>query len=150
MKSTDFDRTPLVPGRLRRIDGSFAFLPHRLLRDGYWASLERHEQLLYVLLALVADRQGMSFYHDDRLASILRIVLDQFLEARTGLMRKDLLAYEPKGPRYQLLSLPPQPCLAVSPPSQRAAPPTPPRRGPPPHIRELLRTILEPPATGDP
>ena len=142
MRPKDFDRTLLIPDRLRRIDGSFAFLPHRFLRDEFWASLEHDELLLYVLLALVADRQGMSFYHDDRLASILRLVLDAFLDARTGLVEKDLLAHDPKGPRYQLLSLPPGP---VRQPTRETLPlecQAPPRRGPPQHIRELLRGIF--------
>lgn len=118
----DFDRSPLCPDRIRRIDGSFAFLPHRFLRDGFWASLDHRELLLYVLLALVADRQGMSFYFDDRLAAILRLVLDDFLAARAGLLRKDLLAYDPVGPRYQLLALPPRPVIASRPQPAPAAP----------------------------
>jgi len=108
-----FDRTPIRADRLRRIDGSFGFLPHRFLRDGFWASLARDELLLYILLVLVADRQGMSFYYDDRLASMLRLVLDDFLVARAGLVRKNLLAYDPVGPRYQLLSLPTRPVIAT-------------------------------------
>jgi hypothetical protein len=118
-----FDRTPLQPDRVRKIDGSFAFLPHRFLRDGFWASLDHRELLLYVLLALVADRQGMSFYFDDRLTGILRVVLDDFLAARAGLLRKDLVAYDPAGPRYQLLALPPRPAVAAAhPPARRSAP----------------------------
>lgn len=119
----DFDRTPLRPDRLRKIDGSFAFLPHRFLRDGFWASLEHRELLLYVLLVLVADRQGMSFYFDDRLAAMLRLVLDDFLAARAGLLRKDLIAYDPVGPRYQLLALPPRLVIATRAESARPAPP---------------------------
>lgn len=119
----DFDRTPLRPDRLRRIDGSFAFLPHRFLRAGFWAALDHRELLLYVLLALVADRQGMSFYFDDRLAAILRLLLDDFLAARNGLLRKDLVAYDPAGPRYQLLALPPSPIIVTcTPPPPRPAP----------------------------
>lgn len=151
MKPKDFDRTPLVPDRLRRIDGSFAFLPHRFLRDSFFASLEHDELLLYVLLALVADRQGMSFYRDDRLAAILRLVLDSFLDARAGLVRKDLLAYDPRGPRYQLLALPPRPCLSSATSKRPDARQDPsPRRGPPQHIRELLRGIFAPAETADP
>lgn len=109
----DFDRTPLRPDRVRKIDGSFAFLPHRLLRAGFWASLDHRELLLYVLLALVADRQGMSFYFDDHLAAFLRLVLDDFLAARAGLLHKDLVAYDSAGPRYQLLALPSRPVIAT-------------------------------------
>lgn len=121
----DFDRTPIRPDRLRKIDGSFAFLPHRFLRDGFWASLEHRELLLYVLLVLVADRNGMSFYFDDRLWGILRFLREDFLAAREGLLRNNLLAYDPAGPRYQILSLPPHPVIVKvtrSPPSTANAP----------------------------
>ena len=37
-----FDRTPIRPDRVPRIDGSFAAISHRFLRDGFWASLEHH------------------------------------------------------------------------------------------------------------
>lgn len=136
----DFDRTPLRPDRLRKIDGSFAFLPHRFLRHGFWASLDHRELLLYVLLALVADRQGMSFYFDDRLAAILRFVLDDFLAARAGLLRKDLVAYDPAGPRYQLLALPPRPVIAATPsPAPRSVPTAATHPGP---IGNLIRDWL--------
>jgi len=136
MSRPPFDRAPIRPDRVPRIDGSFAAVPHRFLRDGFWASLEHHELLLYVLLALVADRQGMSFYRDDRLAGILRFVLDDFLSARAGLLRKDLIAHD--GARHQLLSLPPAPVLAASPPA--AASPAPPVA--PSHVRHALRDFL--------
>jgi hypothetical protein len=134
-----FDRTPLRADRVRKIDGSFAFLPHRFLRHGFWAALEHHELLLYVLLVLVADRQGMSFYYDDRLASTLRLVLDDFLAARAGLVCKNLVAYDPVGPRYQVLSLPPRPVVsaAAGPAAQadrRVQHPAP--------VRDLIRDFL--------
>ncbi len=144
----DFDRTPLRPDRVRKIDGSFAFLPHRFLRDGFWASLDHREMLLYILLVLVADRQGMSFYFDDRLAAILRLVLDDFLAARDGLLRKGLLAYDPAGPRYQLLALPQRPALAAAhPPAPRTPPPAVAHPAP---IGNLIRDWLAAHADDDP
>jgi len=128
----DFDRAPLRPDRIRHVREapSFAFLPHRFLRDGFWASLEPSELLLYFLLVLVADRQGMSFYFDDRLASMMRIVLDRFVAARNGLLHRDLITYDPAGPRYQVLALPERPVLvstrqpAHRQPDERRSPPT--------------------------
>jgi hypothetical protein len=131
-----FDRRPIRPDRIPRIDGSFAAVPHRFLREGFFASLEHHETLLYLVLALVADRQGMSFYRDDRLAGMLRFTLDDFLSARAGLLRKNLIAYD--GTRHQVLSLPPAPVLASA---QRGAPaPAPPVA--PSHVRHALRDFL--------
>ena len=57
---------PLVSHRVRSINGSFAFIEHRFLRHGFWASLSHHELLLYFFLILVADRQGLSFYSYDK------------------------------------------------------------------------------------
>jgi hypothetical protein len=39
-------KSPLSPERVRKITGSFAFLEHRFLRDGFWSSLRQHELLL--------------------------------------------------------------------------------------------------------
>lgn len=143
----DFDRTPLRPDRLRHVRDapSFAFLHHRFLRDGFWASLSRDELLLYLLLVTVADRQGMSFYYDDRLTSMMRVVLDRFCAARAGLVHRDLVAHDPAGPRYQVLSLPPRPVLlSTSSPASRSRPPAQHARttGPPTHLRDLIRDWL--------
>jgi len=135
--TTFFDRTPIRPDRVPRIEGSFVAIPHRLLRDGFWASLEHHETLLYFLLNLVADRQGMSFYRDERLAGVLRFVLDDFHSARAGLLRKDLIAHD--GARHQVLSLPPSPVLATAHGAALAAPAPPVA---PSHVRHALRDLL--------
>ena len=65
------------------------------------------EILLYLFLIAVSDRNGLSFYHDDRIASLLKIDMPALGRAREGLMRRSLLAYE--YPLYQILSLPPKP-----------------------------------------
>src|SRR5260221_5516917 len=63
-------RAPILPERVRSIGGhSFAFLPHRFLREGFFASLRPNELRLYVLLVLAADRHGLSFYHYDSIFS---------------------------------------------------------------------------------
>jgi hypothetical protein len=51
----------LVPNRVRHIDGGFSFIPHRFLTDGFLSSLSQREILLYLFLALVSDRHGLSF-----------------------------------------------------------------------------------------
>jgi hypothetical protein len=56
------EKSPLCPERVRTITGSFAFIEHRFLRDGFWTSLSHHELLLYTFLILVADRKGLSCY----------------------------------------------------------------------------------------
>jgi len=101
-------RAPIVPERVRLIGGqSFAFLPHRFLRHGFFASLSPDELRLYLLLVLAADRNGLSFYHYDSICSLLEIPLESYLWARNALITKDLVAYD--GTRFQVLSLPAQP-----------------------------------------
>ncbi len=39
---TSIEKRPIAPYRIRRISGSFAFIEHRFLRDGFWASLDPH------------------------------------------------------------------------------------------------------------
>jgi hypothetical protein len=101
-------RAPIVPKRIRSINRqSFAFLPHRFLRDGFLSSLERTELALYVFLLLAADRSGVSFYGYDAICSILRMPLERYIEARNTLIAKDLIAFD--GTRFQVLSLPARP-----------------------------------------
>ena len=103
-------RAPVVVDRVRAIAGqSFAFVPHRFLREGFFASLSAEELRLYFLLVLVADRHGGSFYHYDSICSLLQVPLDTYLQARNGLIRKDLIAFD--GTRFQVLSLPQRPVV---------------------------------------
>jgi len=102
------ERSPIVPERVRRIDGqSFCFIPHRFLREGFFAALSADELLLYLVLVLAADRNGVSFYHQDSLCSLLEMPMHRYLGARNALIDADLLAFD--GRRFQLLSLPAKP-----------------------------------------
>ena len=101
-------RAPILPERVRSIAGqSFAFIPHRFLRQGFVASLRPDELRLYLLLVLAADRNGVSFYHYDSICSLLEIPLETYLRARNALIAKDLIAFD--GTRFQVLSLPDRP-----------------------------------------
>jgi hypothetical protein len=101
-------RDPIRPDRVRCIGGqSFAFVPHRFLRDGFLPSLTPDELRLYVFLLLAADRNGVSFYSAHRIRCAVEMSVDDYIEARQGLLRKDLVAAD--GVRVQVLSLPPQP-----------------------------------------
>lgn len=97
----------LNSNRLRRIDGGFSFIPHRFLTDGFLDSLSQKEFLLYIFLCLVCDRHGLSFYSYDAICSLLQISVDDYTEARDGLIEKDLIAYD--GTLFQVLDLPSKP-----------------------------------------
>ena len=115
----------LDPNRVRRIDGGFSFIPHRFLTGGFLASLHQKEILLYFFLILASDRFGLSFYAYDAICSFLQITVDQYIEARDSLIRKDLIAFD--GTLFQVLDLPESPqqsspmkaALAVDRPPQR-------------------------------
>jgi len=94
----------LCPERVRKIEGSFAFIEHRFLRDGFWVSLSHDELLLYLLLVIVADRAGLSYYGYDKLCTLLSLPVDEYIVARNGLIEKDFIAFD--GRLFQVLSLP--------------------------------------------
>lgn len=98
------EKSPLCPERVRKITGSFAFIEHRFIRDGFWSSLSQHELLLYVFLVLVADRNGLSYYSFDKICALLQLSLDDYLLARNALIKQDLIALD--GHLFQVLSLP--------------------------------------------
>jgi hypothetical protein len=102
----------LCPDRIRKIQGSFSWIDHRFITDGFLSDLTPIEILLYFFLVAVSDRQGISFYHDDRICRLLKIDLAHLGTARSSLLHRSLLAHQ--SPIYQILSLPDQP---VNPPS---------------------------------
>ena len=98
------EQIPIIPQRVRRINGSFAFIEHRFLRDGFWSSLDHQELLLYLFLVMVGDRRGVSFYCYDRICNLLGVSVDDYIVARNTLIKKDLIAFD--GKFFQVLSLP--------------------------------------------
>ena len=101
------DKTPINTQRIRKITGSFAFIEHRFLREGFFTKLTQHELILYIFLILVSDRNGVSYYSYDKICALLQISLDEYLLARNALIRRDLIAF--KGNVFQVLSLPEKP-----------------------------------------
>lgn len=82
----------------------FSWVDHRLVRqDKYLAKASPHALALYLILVIVGDSQGLSYYSDSTLQRMLGLRSDQLHEAREVLCRIDLIAYE--APLYQVLSL---------------------------------------------
>ena len=102
----------LFPDRVRKIEGSFSWLDHRFVTGGFLRDLSTLEILLYLFLVAVSDRNGLSFYHDDRIATLLKIDLPALGQTKEGLIRRSLIAYD--SPLYQVLSLPPKPIPLAS------------------------------------
>lgn len=99
--------------RIRTINGSFSWIDHRFISGRFIHDLSREDILIYLFLVAVSDRQGLSFYHDDRICSLLKIDLAALGEARAQLIERSLIAWRP--PVYQVLSLPPQPVMPLAP-----------------------------------
>jgi hypothetical protein len=97
----------LEPTRVRRVNGSFSFIPHRFLSDGFWASLNHHELVLYLFLVLASDKKGLSYYSSKRICSLLGISHDEYITTRDRLIARDLIAFN--GTVFQVLELPARP-----------------------------------------
>lgn len=97
----------LEPTRVRHVNGSFSFIPHRFLSDGFWASLNHHELVLYLFLVLASDKRGLSYYSSKRICSLLGISHDEYITTRDRLIARDLIAFN--GTVFQVLELPARP-----------------------------------------
>lgn len=97
----------LIANRIRCINGTFAFIEHRFLREGFFESLSLPELGLYMFLILVSGRNGLSWYSYDQICASLSLTLDEYIEARNSLIDKDLIGFD--GHVFQVLSLPDKP-----------------------------------------
>jgi hypothetical protein len=104
------------PERLRHIPPGFNWVDHRLVRHNYFNQCDCPALALYLILVTVADAQGLSYYSEKSLGRRLKLDAAQLAQARTQLLKADLIAYEP--PLYQVLSLEEEP--PARPSSQRA------------------------------
>jgi hypothetical protein len=94
----------LVADRVRRPPPEgFSWTDRRFLRD-FAASLSGDAVFLYLLLAAVSDKHGLSFYSDTTLASRLRASEPTIVKSRRELLDADLIAFA--APLTQVLSLP--------------------------------------------
>lgn len=101
------------PERVRVVNGGFSFIPHRFLTDGFLTTLSHEEILLYFFLVLASDRKGLSYYSYDSICTLLGLDIDEYLEARGGLLIKDLIAFN--NTVYQVLELPLKPIATIIP-----------------------------------
>lgn len=97
-------KEPIIYDRIRKISGSFSWIDHRILSNGFLNAMSHNEILLYFFLILVGDKNGMSFYGYDKICNLLKIEADDYTQARNLLIKRSLVAFD-KG-RFQVLALP--------------------------------------------
>jgi len=98
------DKSMIDAQRRRKIQGSFAFIEHRFIREGHLLRLSKHEILLYFFFALVSDPNGISFYGVNTILRFLKLKEDEYFSALSSLEQKDYI--KTQGNKVQLLSLP--------------------------------------------
>ena len=102
----------IEPRRIRKITNSFSWVDHRVITGGFLDDLSTIAIALYFFLMAVSDRNGVSFYHDDRICRILKIGLDSLGEERAELIARSLIVY--RYPVYQVLALPEKPITPLT------------------------------------
>lgn len=120
----------LRPDRLRQVPAQFSWIDQRLVRENFLCHGEPTAWALYLVLVIVADAQGLSYYSDATLSRLLKLDLLALAQARQRLVSADLLAY--RKPLYQVLALPP---AAAAPVSQRS--------GQSLSVGDILRRVVE-------
>jgi len=88
------------PKNIRNIKGSFAWIDHRLLRNGFFQVMTHDDMVLYLFLVLAADRNGVSFYRKEKICDVVSLDFNQFEIARDRLVSMKLIAFE----SYSVLS----------------------------------------------
>jgi hypothetical protein len=97
-------KKPLVPGKVRRPPPTGWSWIDRSFLSCHAAHLTTEAILLYMFLAAVADRMGLSFWSDATVAARLHIDEDAVARGRDELVERGLIAY--RRPLTQVLSLP--------------------------------------------
>ena len=88
------------PKNIRNIKGSFAWVDHRLVRNGFTKVMTHPDMALYLFLVLVADKNGVSFYRKEKICEAVSLDYSQFEIAKDRLVNMKLIAFE----SYSVLS----------------------------------------------
>jgi len=88
------------PQKIRKIESSFAWIDHRLVRNGYLQVMTHDDMVLYLFLILAADRNGVSFYRKEKICDAVSLDFSQFEIAKDRLINMKLIAFK----SYSVLS----------------------------------------------
>ncbi|RLB98589.1 MAG: hypothetical protein DRH34_13690 [Deltaproteobacteria bacterium] len=98
-------KEPILKQRIRKTPTSFSWVDHRLVRQRYIESCTHAQSALYLFLVCVSDARGLSYYSDKSIIKKLDMDVQSLREARAGLVKNSLIAWQM--PIYQVLSLEP-------------------------------------------
>ena len=80
--------------KIRNIKGSFAWIDHRLMRNGFLQIMTHDDMVLYLFLILVADKNGVSFYRKEKICEAVSLDFSRFEIAKDCLINMKLIAFE--------------------------------------------------------
>ena len=96
---------PIIYERIRNIrDCTFGWIDHNLLHNGFLWQLSSESLLLYFFLCLVADRHGLSYYDYEKICTLLKLEVSEYVKARNELVNTSLIAF--KDSVFQVLKMP--------------------------------------------
>src|SRR3974390_574266 len=122
----------LCAERLRKVPPQFSWVDQRLVRQRYVQRCDHAALALYLVLVIVADAEGLSYYSDESLERMLQLDHAGLRAARRQLTQPGLVVYQK--PLYQVLALE-ESAAAVSAPT--------PRSGQARSLKEVLTQVLE-------
>ena len=88
------------PKRIRNIKSSFAWVDHRIMRNGFMETMTHQDIALYLFLILAADKNGVSFYRKEKICQAVSLDFNRFEIAKDRLINMKLIAFE----SYSVLS----------------------------------------------
>ena len=94
----------ICPERRRLMPARFNWIDPRLVKDGHLAGVSADSGTLYLFLVCVGNRDGVSWYSESRMKTLVR--LGDFGKARAELIEHGLIAWQ--APYYQVLAVPQQ------------------------------------------
>lgn len=83
------------PKNIRKITNSFAWIDHKLARNGFLEVMTLTDMALYLFLVLAADKNGVSFYRKEKICQSLSISFNDFEIAKDRLIAMKLIVFEP-------------------------------------------------------
>ena len=98
----------IMKNRRRVTEGSFSFIPHRFLREGFFECLRSDELILYFFYVMAADAQGLSYYSPKTITQLLKMKRDVYQQALSGFIANGSDRHK-RGHLVQVLHLPPSP-----------------------------------------